>query len=553
MANEVQATGGAGAAKGTERLGTERIGKLLLEFSIPAIVSMVFNSLYNVVDTAFLGHAVGSAGVAVTTLVLPVMTILMGFSMLAGQGGNALAAIQLGEGRKDQVEKTLGNAAALLVLFAAASAVVGTVLIDPLLALIAAPADLWDQTKSFVQVICVGFVFLSLGMGLNNFLRTAGKPNLALGTMVFGTIMCVVLNYLFVIVCGWGIPGSAYATILGQACGMVPVLGYFLFSKTAPFNLRLSCCKPDIRLMGKIMTLGIASFVMQVAATLVTVVFNQVVGVYGALDAIGVESALAAIGVAQKATLFAIMPLVGLIMGAQPIIGYNYGARLWQRVLDTLKWASVTGVIMGTVFFVLAHVIPDPVVALFGVTGDLEAFAVQSLQIYTIMYPLVGFQIVGSSYFQSSGQPFKAAVLELTRQVLFLIPLYLLLPPALTSALGGSSGLHGRGGQRACIADGLAALVTAAFVVRRGAQAARPARSLARRGASCRCGGRAGRCCRAAGVADAGRREGEGHGASSGRLHHARNGAYEPGDRAPVAPGGRRDGGLVRAGGAGEP
>ena len=120
----------AGARKNTERLGTERIGKLLLEFSIPAIVSMVFNSLYNVVDTAFLGHAVGSAGVAVTTLVLPVMTILMGFSMLAGQGGNALAAIQLGEGRKDQVEKTLGNAAALLVLFAAASAVVGTVLID---------------------------------------------------------------------------------------------------------------------------------------------------------------------------------------------------------------------------------------------------------------------------------------------------------------------------------------------------------------------------------------------------------------------------------------
>ena len=452
----------AGARKNTERLGTERIGKLLLEFSIPAIVSMVFNSLYNVVDTAFLGHAVGSAGVAVTTLVLPVMTILMGFSMLAGQGGNALAAIQLGEGHRDQVEKTLGNAAALLVLFAAVSAVVGTVLIDPLLALIATPADLWDQTKSFVQVICVGFVFLSLGMGLNNFLRTAGKPNLALGTMVFGTIMCVVLNYLFVIVCGWGIPGSAYATILGQACGMVPVLGYFLFSKTAPFNLRLSCCKPDVRLMGKIMTLGIASFVMQVAATLVTVVFNQVVGVYGALDAIGVESALAAIGVAQKATLFAIMPLVGLIMGAQPIIGYNYGARLWQRVLDTLKWASVTGVIMGTVFFVLAHVIPDPVVALFGVTGDLEAFAVQSLQIYTIMYPLVGFQIVGSSYFQSSGQPFKAAVLELTRQVLFLIPLYLVVPWAL-HALGGSSGLMGVV-ISVPIADGLSVVVTAAFV-----------------------------------------------------------------------------------------
>ena len=376
--------------------------------------------------------------------------------------GQMIDAIQLGEGRKAQVEKTLGNSAVLLCGLAVLVAVAAVAAIDPILALIGTSAELWEPTKTFVQIICVGFVFQSLGMGLNNFLRTAGKPNLALGTMVFGTVMCIVLNYLFVLVLGWGVAGSAGATVLGQACGMVPVVWYFTVCKGAPFRLRLSCCRPDARLMGRILTLGLASFVMQVASTVVSVVLNQVVGVYGAQDPMGASGALAAIGVAQKATLFAITPLIGLIMGAQPIIGYNYGARSWQRVLDALKWASVTGVIMGTVFFVLAHVIPDPVVALFGVTGDLESFAVTALQIYTLLYPLVGFQIVGSSYFQSSGQPLKAAILEMTRQVIFLIPLYLL--PVLTSVFG-LTGLQGVV-VSAPVSDGLATLMTTVFVVR---------------------------------------------------------------------------------------
>ena len=463
MAEQIEATEGARAARGAERLGTERVGKLLLEFSIPAIISMVFNSLYNVVDTAFLGQAFpDGTGVAVTTLALPVMTILMGFSMVAGQGGNALAAIQLGEGRRERVEKTLGNSAVLLLGLAVLVAVAAVAAIDPILAVIGTSAELWEPTRTFVQIICVGFAFQSLGMGLNNFLRTAGKPNLALGTMVFGTLMCIVLNYLFVLVLGWGVAGSAGATVLGQACGMVPVVWYFAACKSAPFRLRLSCCRPDVRLMGSILTLGLASFVMQVASTVVSVVLNQVIGIYGAQDPIGVTGALAAIGVAQKASMFAITPLIGLIMGAQPIIGYNYGARSWRRVLDTLKWASVTGVAIGTFFLVLSHAIPVQIVALFGVTGDLESFAVTALQIYTILYPLVGFQIVGSSYFQSSGQPLKAAVLEMTRQVIFLIPLYLLLPPVLTSVFG-LTGLQGVV-VSVPVSDGLATLTTTAFV-----------------------------------------------------------------------------------------
>ena len=458
-----QQNGDGGNPQEVNRLGTERIGRLLLEFSIPAIVSMVFNTLYNVVDTVVLFHAIGEVGAAVTTVALPVMTILMGFSAIAGQGGNALAAIQLGQKKHDVVEKTLGNTTVLLVVLALAVAVVSMLLTDPILRAIGTPDNIWNETKTFVTIICVGFIFQSLGMGLNNFLRTAGKPNFALGTSVLGTVMCVVFNVLFVIVMGLGIAGSAFATIAGQLVGMVPIVWFFIASKNAPFHLKLHCCRPDFRLMGQILMLGLASFAMQVASTVVGIVFNHVMNTYGSTDPIGVEGALAAVGVAQKSTMFAFALLVGLIMGAQPIIGFNYGARSWQRVLDTLKWGSITGVIIGTVFFAIAHLVPGLIIGIFGVEGDLEGFAELALQIYTIFIPLVGYQIVGASYFQSSGQPIKAAILELTRQVIFLIPMYVILPMILPSIFG-ITGL-----MSVIIAvpvsDGLSIIVTTAFVI----------------------------------------------------------------------------------------
>ncbi len=412
----------------TDRLGTDPIGKLLFEFSLPSIISMVFNMMYNVVDTAMLGWFVGEVGVAVTTLALPVMTILMGASMLAGVGGNALAAIQLGQGELRLVERTLGNSAVLLFAISLLVAVGAFVFIDPLLVLIGTTAELWEPTKTFIQIICAFSAFQSLGMGLNNFLRTAGRPTMALATMMLGTAMCVVFNVLFVGVLGWGIAGSAWATVLGQLCGMVPIVWYFSCSRKAPFHLRPAGMAPNLRLMGRICALGMASFAMQAAATVVNIVFNQVVTAYGALDPLGTSGALAAIGVAQKVCSFVFAFMVGLTMGMQPIIGFNYGAKKWGRVYKTLKWACIWGVIFGAVYLALTHAIPRPLVNLFGISGDLESFSVFCLQIYTIFYPLVGYQIVGGSYFQSTGQPLKAAIIELLRQVIFLIPLYLILP-----------------------------------------------------------------------------------------------------------------------------
>jgi putative MATE family efflux protein len=389
---------------------------------------MVFSILYNVIDTAILGRFVGDDGVAVTTLVLPVMTILTGFSMLAGQGGSALAAIQLGEGKVDRVERTLGNTASLLVILPAIIIVCAFAFIDPILNIIGTSEALWEPTKAFVQIICSLFIFQSLGLGLNNFLRTAGKPTLALVTQVFGTLMCVVFNILFVAVMGFGVPGSAFATVLGQFFGMVPVVGYLIFAKTSPFHLRLRNCKLDGRLVGRILSLGLASFAMQVASTVVGVVLNQMLAIYGPMDSIGETGALAAIGVAQKSTMIVFAFLIGLTAGMQPIIGFNFGAKKWDRVIKTLKWACIWGVIFGAIYLAISHIAPKQIVDIFGVSGDLEEFSIWTLQIYTIFFPLVGFQVVGGSYFQSSGQPVKAAVIELLRQVILLIPMYLILP-----------------------------------------------------------------------------------------------------------------------------
>jgi len=185
-------------ALSTDRLGTKSILKLLLEFSIPAIIMMTFNALYNIVDAVFLGQAIGDAGIAVTTLAFPVMILLMGLSALAGQGGNALAAIQLGEDKIDEVERTLGNTVTLLLVIAGIIALAGILFIDPILALVGTTPDLHDQGKAFIQILMVGFVFQCIGMGANNFLRTEGKPMLALGTSVLGTVVCIIMNYLLV-------------------------------------------------------------------------------------------------------------------------------------------------------------------------------------------------------------------------------------------------------------------------------------------------------------------------------------------------------------------
>lgn len=416
------------AKNSTDRLGTAPIGRLLFEFAMPCIVAELVYSLYSIIDSAILGWFVGDYGLAVVTLALPVQNILMAFGLLIGMGGNALAAIQLGKGQIDKVELTLGNSTALMIIFSLVISVVGTIFIDPLLTMIGTTAELWEPTKQFVLILIIFDVFVTVGFGLYNFLRTAGRPNLALASSAFSVVMCVLFNLLFVPVMGFGVAGSALATVCGEAATAVPVILYFTKVKGAAFHLRLKCMKLDRNDSLLILKLGLASFAMQIGSTIVNVVFNHVIAIYGSMAAVGVSGCLAGIGVSNRMVYIIVSIFIGVTMGMQPLIGYNIGAEKWSRVLKTLKVSCIAGVCIGFIALAIIHLFPDQILSLFGIKGELEEFSKWALFVNMFFCPLVGFQIIGGSYFQSSGQPLKAAIIELLRQVILLTPFYLVFP-----------------------------------------------------------------------------------------------------------------------------
>ena len=413
------------------RLGTASLGALLLEFAIPSVFSTVLTALYNVIDSIFLGQAMGEIGLAATTVASPVMTIMMALAVLAGAGGNALAAIILGRGDHDRAEKTLGNTMFLMIAFAIPVALLATFCIDPLLILVGATDVTLPYAHRFVQIVSYGFLLNNIAYGISNFMRTSGAPWQALGVGALGTVVCIVLNALFVLYLGWGVVGSALATICGQGASSVWVLWFFIFNKKAPLHLRVRYLVPEGKLCLKIMSLGIAPCALQAAAAITQVAGNNVMATLGAGDAIGTDGALASLGVVVKIIMFAVFPAVGIATGAQPILGFNVGARKHARVKRTLYLAIASAFVVLLCFFISFHVVPRAIIGLFGVEDELMDFSVQALKIATAIVPLSCVQTITSNYFQSTGQPTKSMLLSLTRQILYLLPMYYIVPKVL--------------------------------------------------------------------------------------------------------------------------
>lgn len=445
-----------------DRLGTGSINRIMLEFAIPAIGGIIVNALYNVIDAIFLGQCVGKLGLAVTTVATPIMTVMIAAAMFIGVGGNAVAAIRFGEGRRIEAEKTLGNSFTLLIIMWLVMLLIGFVFINPLLWLSGATTDSFDMSKAFIQIICAGFIFQSVGFGLNNFIRTAGAPKRALMTMVIGAVTCTVFNYLFVVRFGWGVVGSACATLVGQGASMVFVLAYFMSDK-APFRLRRRYLRLEKDVSKQIMLLGTAPFALQIAQSIVMFVLNNLLNVYGAASAIGADGALAALGVVMKVAMFLVFPVAGITQAAQPLFGYNYGAHKYDRVKTTIKVATIWATVITCISCVLVQGIPGVIVDIFNVEAGLRDFTVSALRIWLLMLPIIGAQIVWSNYFQATGQPIRAMVLTLSRQILFLLPLYYFLPKVLPILFGTDALVA------ICyappISDALAFVLTGAFIL----------------------------------------------------------------------------------------
>ena len=449
------------------RMGTASIPRLITEFAIPAIAGMLVNGAYNIIDSIFLGQAMGELGLSAITVATPTMTVFMALSMLVGAGGNALCALRLGEGKHREAEISLGNTVTLSIVLSVIVAICAAIpaVLDVLLTISSAEDSVRPYAASFIRIICFGFILQCIGMGVNNFIRTAGAPNRALMTMLIGAVACTFFNALFVLWLDMGVEGSAYATVCGQAVSCVAVLWYFLFTKNVPLKLRLSCMAPHGRVIRSIFSLGLASFVVQAGGAVLSFVTNAQLSTYGAMDPLGVEAAFASIGVVQRIAMFTVLPLIGMSIAIQPLLGFNYGAKLIGRVKKTLWCGIAAATVIAVIMWAIVHLFPEAIVNLFGIADpDLVVFTVFALKVQLMMLPFVGFQIVGSNYFQATGQPTKSIILSLTRQILFLVPLLYVLPVLLPTWFPQYTGLDALY-FAAPVSDGLAIFTVAVFII----------------------------------------------------------------------------------------
>lgn len=406
----------------SKQLGEGKMLPLLLKFSIPAMVGMIVNALYNIVDRIFIGNGVGTDGIAGVTIGFPIMLILMAFTMLIGIGSTSLLSIRLGEKKKEEAEQIIGNGLMLLVGTAVLLMVAGLVFLEPLLRAFGASEAVLPYAAAYMQVILIGTVFQFVGFGMNGYIRALESPKIAMMTMLIGAVLNTILDPIFIFVFGWGVRGAAIATIFSQMVSAVWVLFYF-FRKSSYLRIYARKLKLHAETVLKILMFGLPPFLMQLAASLLNAIMNKGLITYGG------DVAVSAVGIVNSIAMMILMPIFGINQGVQPIIGYNYGARNFNRVKEALKLAIIGATIIVTIGFIITRVIPGQLVALFNRNDpELIRIGTRAVTIFLSFLPIIGFQIISSNYFQAVGKPKQAMILTLSRQILFLIPALLILP-----------------------------------------------------------------------------------------------------------------------------
>lgn len=432
----------------TISLGTDSLGKLLAKYSIPAIIAMASSSLYHIIDSIFIGHGVGGAAISGMAVTLPIMNIASAFGAMVGVGAAARISIRLGEGNKRAAEDILGNAVLLNMVLGIGIMLVFLFFLDPILLFFSggeASAETLDYARRFMRIIMFGNIITHLYLGLNEQLRASGYPRKAMFIMLLSMALCTILNPLFIFGFGWGIEGSAIATIIAQSIALMVQLHHYTSDKSfLRFKRRSFRFKRSI--VANIISIGMAPFLLNVCASLVTRFMNTALLRYGGTGAYDVISAatfdgevgdvyVGAYGIMNRVLLLFIMVANGFNQGMQPIVGYNYGAKQYGRVIKTLKYTIICASCVTTIAFLIGFFFPNEVAAAFVDTEHGAAdkamveVVAQGLGVAMLLFPLVGFQIVAGGFFQYIGRAPLAMFLSTTRQLLFLLPLLLILSP----------------------------------------------------------------------------------------------------------------------------
>lgn len=412
---------------GENPLGVRPIKGLLFSFSIPAIISCLVNSVYNIVDQIFIGQGVGYLGNAATTIAFPLMTIIMAFATLIGSGGSAYAALRLGEGRKREALLTLNNLLVIAIGLGILLAATGLIFLKPILTLFGATETTMPYAIDYTSIVLMGVPFSVISIALSNMARTDGHPRMSMYGILIGAALNTVLDPIYIFVLDWGVKGAAIATVTAQFVSTVVLCYYFLKKGRMRFTRRFM--KPVGRVWYKIFSLGISSGITALVACIMQVVMNNSLVYYGNQTEITGDVALSAMGIVMKIAMILASVCIGFGIGAQPILGFNLGAKKYTRVRHTylLAVSIATGSIL--IGWAVCQLAPHLVLSLFGKENQtFTDFAVRCLRIYLGGIFCAGFQIVSTNYFQATGQPLKASLLSMLRQLILLIPLLLILP-----------------------------------------------------------------------------------------------------------------------------
>lgn len=398
------------------------ISSLLVKFSAPAVAGMFANALYNIISRIYVGQDAGADGLAGITILFPLGLVYMGFSALIGVGSNALFSIRLGEKKTEEARLILGNGFIMLTLVAVVLTVLGYLFLDPILTFLGADEAVLPYARAYALVVLPGYCLFGIGAGMNNFIRSAGHPKTAMATQLIGAAINLALGPVFIFTLGWGIQGAAAATVCGQVVSSAWVMFFFLGRKTM-YRLQARYFGLKKYIVLGCMAIGFSQFAFQMASSALNIILNHSLLKYGG------NLAISAMGIAISVNTIIIMPLIGLSQGAQPLIGYNYGAKKFATSIQTLKMAIRWGFFLTAAGFVLTEIFARPVASIFNAQDtELVNLSARVIRILNILLPVVPLQVLATSFFQAINNPLKAAFLSLSRQVLLVIPLVLILP-----------------------------------------------------------------------------------------------------------------------------
>lgn len=407
--------------KSPTELGHEPVRKLLISYSIPPILASVASSVYNIIDSIFLGHSVGANALDAMAVTLPLMNVAAAFGAMVGAGGSTLISIKMGQKDDNGAAHVLGNITVLNILLGIIIMAVGLVFIDPILTLFGASDVIRPYARDFMTIILLGNVVTHLYFGLNNALRSSGNPKMAMNMTLLTVLVNLVLAPLFIFVFGWGLRGAALATVLAQTVSLLVIIRYFanpqqfLHFQRWAFKLKGSIVKG-------ILAIGVSPFLLHLCSCLVVILINHRLYEFGGDHAIG------AYGNVNKVLMLFAMVVLGINQGMQPIAGYNYGARQFSRVTETLKYAIFYATVVMASAFLVCELFPSYIMKAFTDDPEMVGASAYGLRIAVATFPIVGFQMVTGTFFQSIGKAFWAAFLSTTRQMLFLVPMLIVLP-----------------------------------------------------------------------------------------------------------------------------